>query len=164
MDKSMYQQLSELTWRKSLGPQEQARLDDYLRAHPESLADAEMERRLTRCLSQLPDAPISSNFTARVLQAARSQPAPRPNWLQRLASSWPIAPQWIPRVAIALVILCVLSIHQYNTFRQARMARNLEELGHVTALAQSEWLKDYDTIDRLDKVQVADNELLTALR
>ena len=61
--------LRELVWRRKLTEAEHA----GLRAQPETQADLELESRLTEALARLPDAPVPSNFTARVLQAVERE-------------------------------------------------------------------------------------------
>jgi hypothetical protein len=44
------------------------------------------------------------------------------------------------------------------------MARQFAGVNGLAALPPMLWLKDFDTINRLNKVSVADNDLLAALR
>jgi len=53
---------------------EDAQLETYLASHPDERTFWDEELHLNQLLSQTPDAPVSSNFTARVLQAIRSGP------------------------------------------------------------------------------------------
>src|SRR5262245_52089399 len=69
MNESEYQALMEASWRRPLTDEEQARLDAWLRTHPAAHNEWEAEMALNRLLEQLPEAPVASNFTARVLQA-----------------------------------------------------------------------------------------------
>ncbi len=162
MDHPTYQQLKELAWRRPLHPDEQARLETFLAANPEGRGDWELDLQLTRQLGQLPSAPVSSNFTARVMQAAmRPAPVQKTGWLQRLA-----LPRWLPRYAMvmALVALAGLSVHQYQTLQNSRNARDLAQVTRVAALPEMDWFQDFETINRLSQVQVADNDLLTTLQ
>ena len=61
--------LRELLWRRRLTDAERA----GLRSQPEIQADLEIESRLSEALADLPDTPVSSNFTARVLQAVERE-------------------------------------------------------------------------------------------
>ena len=73
--------LRESSWRRKLTEAEQAELRAYLAAHPDARADWEMESALNAALTRLPDAPVPSNFTARVLQAVERE-AVRPPGLE----------------------------------------------------------------------------------
>src|ERR1041385_6395369 len=99
MTDSEYMSLREAAWRRPLTPDEKARLQSYLLVHAEAQHDWDQETALNQVLLTLLDAPLSSNFTARVvqavdldeLQAARQRSA---GWLVRLR-------QWLPRFAVA---------------------------------------------------------------
>lgn len=162
MDDSAYQQLKELAWRSHLPPDEKARLESFLASHPDEQANWELDLQLTRRLEQLPVAPVSSNFTARVMQAVlRPAPVQKASWFERLA-----LPHWLPRYAIitALMVLVGLSFHQYQVLQHSRNARDLAQVTRVAALPEMDWLRDFETINRLSQVQVADNDLLTTLQ
>src|SRR5215475_10049493 len=67
--------LRELNWRRKLTAAEEAQLQAWLSEHPELLADWETEFALSEALGRMPDAPLPSNFTARVLRAAELETA-----------------------------------------------------------------------------------------
>jgi hypothetical protein len=159
MNDADYQNLKETAWRRPLSPAEEKRLRDIVAAKPALQAQWAEEAALNRLLGRLPAARVSSNFTARVVQAARGVPA-RPVWSERLAPFGWLSRNWMPRVALGLAMVCCgfLSFHEYQSVRRAQIAREL------AALPPMEWLKDFDTIDRLNKVSVADTELLAVLR
>ena len=162
----VYQQLKELSWRRRLSPGEQELLHSCLTTHPKAQQDWEQDRRLSQWLSELPNVPVSSNFTARVMQAARRAPAEKARWYRRMRLPAWFAAGWIPRYATGalLVGLALFSIHQHSQVVQKKMAYDLVKVSQVATLPEIEWMKDFETIDRLTRVQVADSELLTALR
>jgi hypothetical protein len=57
-----------------------------------------------------------------------------------------------------------LSFQQYQTNHRTKMAQGLISVSRLAALPSMDWLKDFDTINKLNKVQVADDELLSALQ
>ena len=69
----VYQKLREMSWRRKLEPREEALLSEWLAAHPEIQPDWESETSLTELLTALPNVPVASNFTQRVLTAARRE-------------------------------------------------------------------------------------------
>ena len=73
MSDSLYDKLRETGWRRKLTASEEAELRAWLAAHPESRADWQVEAVLNESLGRLPDAPVPSNFTARVLQAVQRE-------------------------------------------------------------------------------------------
>ena len=68
MNEAEYQELQEAGWRRRLTPAEEARIQAWLAAQPERRAEWEAEAGLNQWLGQLPDVPVASNFTARVMQ------------------------------------------------------------------------------------------------
>src|ERR1019366_6668277 len=85
--------LADAVRRGRLTTDQEAQLHNYLATHPEERASWEDDLSLNHLLRQVPDAPISSNFTAQVLQLAaqenrgRSSPQPR-FWRWLMAGHW----------------------------------------------------------------------------
>ena len=85
-------ELVRLSLKAELTPEEESRLEAWLAAHPETRAAWDEDRALGRALQSLPDAPLASNFTARVLQAVdleetraeRGRRAPEQSWWRGL--------------------------------------------------------------------------------
>src|SRR5689334_325831 len=71
MNESGYNQLKEKSWVEPLSAQEAAELRDYFAANPEMQRDWDDDAALTATLNRLPNAPVSTNFTSRVLQAVQ---------------------------------------------------------------------------------------------
>jgi hypothetical protein len=146
---------AESLWRRKLSAAERA----ALRASPE----LELEARLTNALAKISDAPVPSNFTARVLAAIEleeAQAARSRGW----TLNWH---RWLPRVAVAAVVLVFagVSVQRYEADSQ----RN--EIAHSVALvAGSKSLPSVDALENLDAIQRmsqparADGDLLAALQ
>jgi hypothetical protein len=64
----------------------------------------------------------------------------------------------------AMVCVGFLSFHGYQAAQRAHAARELASVSRLASLPPMGWLKDFDTIERLNKVQVADDDLLAALQ
>ncbi|MGA2542366.1 MAG: hypothetical protein ABSG78_12500 [Verrucomicrobiota bacterium] len=159
------QELAELVWRRPLTPDEMARLRQFLAAHPEARSQWESEAALTRALNRLPPAPLSSNFTALVLQAVQRAPAPSP-WRRRLdPASW-LPARWMPRLALGVTMVCLglLTVSASQTIQRQRMARNLASVGNLATLQPVDWMQNFQTIQNLSRVQVADDVLLQVLQ
>ncbi len=162
MDNADYEKLREVGWRGSLSAAEGERLRRALGSQPELQAHWDEEVALNRLLSRTRSPQVSSNFTARVMQAARTSPVPRADWSERMAPFKWLSRNWLPRVALGFAMVCcgVISFREYQAVHRARMVHELANVGGVPM----EWLKDFDTINRLNKVSVADDDLLAALR
>ncbi len=164
MNDSPYNDLREAGWRRKLTPEEEARLLAWLAGHPEAQAEWEEETALTDHLRQLPDVPLSSNFTARVLQAvdvemARQARTPatvwgRFGWLRGLA----------PRFASVglLLVLGLAGFFQYQASGRAQMVRNVALVSSLVTSPGPEVFQDFDAIQQLPVV--SDDDLLAALR
>ena len=159
-----YQKIMEAGWRRALTSGEEAALRQFLAAHPDARQAWGEEAALNRLLQRWPAPPVSSNFTARLLRAAQNAPVRRP-WRDWLAPA-----QWLPegrvwRAAMCSMVVCVglFSFHESQLIHRARMARELAGVSRVASLPRIEWLKDFDTINGINKVKVADDDLLAAL-
>lgn len=160
-----YQDIKELSWKRPLNAAEQAQLDHYLAAHPEARAEWQQDALLSRSLRRLPNVPVSSNFTSLVLQQVQRAPAKR-SWLESLNLAQWLHPGWLPRVAgtCAVFALSAFSVYHHENSTRHNNAEMVASAGRVAALPRIDWLKDFETISRLSKVQVADDELLAVLR
>lgn len=146
---------NESLWRRPLTEAERA----ALRGQPE----AELEARLTQALAKLPDAPVPSNFTARVLdaieleemQAARSR-----DWTLNWRALW-------PRVAVAAAVLVFagVSIQRYElNARRVTLAKNVAVVAAAEPPPSLEALENLDAIERMGQSAHADGDLLAALQ
>src|ERR1039457_2212594 len=98
-----FSKLRETSWRRELTSAEESALRDWLAEHPEAREDWEADAALNRVLERLPEAPVPSNFTARVIQAvelekavALREPESRWKWVWR---------SFVPKVALAAVFV-----------------------------------------------------------
>jgi anti-sigma factor RsiW len=153
-----------------LTPEEETRLQHYLAAHPQAQAEWEEEAALNCHLRQWPDAPLSSNFTARVLQAVELEE--RRERRATPASSLAWCRDWIrrhlPQAASAL-LLCVLlavGLQQYRMHVRRQVADSVGQFYSVTTVfPKPEVFEDFEVIHQLGQVQpVSDEELLAALQ
>jgi anti-sigma factor RsiW len=155
--------LREESWRRKLTAAEEASLRAWLAKHPEAEADCEMEQHLTEALAKLADAPVPSNFTARVLEAmereaATSRPAAtRPAWFAR----------WLmPRVAAAAVIFGagLLAYHEHATARRAELVQGVKVVAGIPSLPGPDILQDFDTIRPISTTPGPDPELIALMK
>ena len=163
MKDSATQRIQELLWRPRLTKSEAAELQNLLSAHPEAQADYETETALNSVLDCLPEAPpVSSNFTALVLQAVERETKVR----NRTDSRWSLH-RWLPRFAVAglAITLGVATWHHHEVTERAAMARDVAQLGAVLVSSAPELTDNFDTIRRLnDSSPKADTELLTLMQ
>jgi hypothetical protein len=162
-------QFRELSWRQRLTDAERAALQKHFTGQPEAKADWETELRLTELLEQLPEAPaVSSNFTARVMQAveregaALAQPRSGAGW------TWLGIRVWLARAAVACVIVGAsgLVIQQRQLAARKVTAQDVARLAEAYSAAGPTSTEDFDAIRRLNSDAPAkpDTELIAAMQ
>jgi anti-sigma factor RsiW len=157
--------LRELSWRRKLTPAEAAELRAWLAAHPEASADIETEAGLTDMLGRLPDVPVASNFTARVLQAVEGEAASESRARSRRRGWWR-GFGWLPRVAVVAAVagVALISYREVETSRCRGMARSVEAVAEVSSLPSPKILEDFDAIRAMSPAPGADEELLALFK
>jgi anti-sigma factor RsiW len=161
----IYNHLREVSWRQKLTNAEEAELRTWLATHPEAQADWQAEAGLNAGLGRLPDAPVPSNFTARVLQAVEREAVaelrrPQGNWLTWL---WL---RWLPRAAFAAIFVGVglLSFREVQTVHRKKMVESVAAVSAVSSLPSPDILKDFDAIRALNPTPAPDEQLLAVLQ
>lgn len=161
----IYNRLRELSWRRKLSAAEEAELRAWLAAHPEAHVDWQAEAGLNASLSWLPDVPVPSNFTARVLQAVEREAVaelrrPQGKWL-----TW-LRLRWLPKAAFAAIVVGagLLSYHQVQAAHRKQMVESVAAVSAVSSLPGPDILKDFDAIRALGPAPVCDEQLLLVLQ
>jgi len=121
-----------------------------------------LQNELRELLSRLPDAPVASNFTARVMQQIDLEES-------RRARKWNFIFNWrafLPRAAVALaaVLFAGLTLrhHEANVHRVA-LARNVALVAEAP-MPDIDALKNFDAIRRMSQPARPDNELLALMK
>jgi anti-sigma factor RsiW len=156
--------LRDAQWRRELTPDEERAVAARLAQDPAAATDWISEARLARAIRRLPDAPVASNFTSRVmsavsLEARRTTPALP--WWRAWAST-----RWIPASAMAAVAAVVMTagwgIHTNN--QRTDFSRQVATLRAMTGLSPAV-LQDFEAIRRYSEVSPpVDFGLLVALQ
>lgn len=155
-----YERLREIGWRRQLTEAERVELRRWLAAHPEYQTDTDAEAQLTQLMAKLPDAPLSSNFTARVLEAVEREEqttgrfaySPRRLWWRRL----------MPRLGIATLVVAVsgISYWRYQVVKQAELAQAAQNLAKVPGAEQLSDPLVFENFDVIRQMSQADDGLL----
>jgi len=165
MSDEAYNELLEASWRRKLTAEEQAQLRAWLEAHPEAQADWEEDALLTQQLERLPNAPLSSNFTAQVVQKLDLDLAREEREQKR--RPWPVWGRLVSRYAsvILIALLAGFGVLRYREHQRIEMVESVSNVTPVASVLQPEILKDFDAIQQLRHVPVvSDAELLAALQ
>ena len=165
MNQSEYEQLKEKSWRGKLTAAEQAELRTWLAEHPELTEDWQLEANLSEAMQRLPDAPMPSNFTARVLKAVEHEAT---------ALSRPRVPSWkwflhslVPRTTVAALLLGValLTYHEHQTAaKRAQLVQGVKVVAGVPSLPGPDILTNFDTIRQMGTTPGPDPELIALLK
>ena len=159
-----FHKLSEASWKRKLTPAEEAELRDWLAAHPEARADWETDAALNRVLDQLPEVTVSSNFTARVLQAVELERATAARASQS-KGKW-FWRSFLPKAALAsvFVVMTVFGYREARFEKRQRLAKSVATVSQVASLPGPDILKDFDAIQQLNRSPAPDTEWLALLQ
>ncbi len=171
-------QAMETIWRRELTTEERARLEKQLTGDEGGLRFIEEEEALSRLLKSLPDAPLSTNFTARVMMAVRSERArtasvfrvPGGEVLWRLCGS--LRHSWVAQSTAAGLALAISLSTYYGlkSYRSHQLAQTLAAVTKEGGMPEIEVLKDFDAIRHFGSAQASkttiemDAALLAALQ
>jgi anti-sigma factor RsiW len=164
-------ELIQLSIRRELTPEELSRLEDYFAAHPEGRALWEEERALSRAIHSLPDVPVSSNFTSRVMEALEFDQSGEARRSESLHRRWML--HWLPRlglVGFAASVAVFSAQRWYQASRHERFAHDVSFAAtDLATLPNAELLlRDFDAIRELGQVSAvstsSDDELLRVLQ
>ena len=163
MNDTLIEELIALRLKRPLTPDEHARLDVWLAAHPADRARWLEEIALSTALRRLPELPSPSNFIARVWQGIEAEERrASPASTEARWHAWLRWPSLATQFACAVLLLATVVIVQGRRVRShTQVARSIE---HVAAIARGpsvELLKDFEAISRLNQ-SAADVELLAA--
>lgn len=152
--------------RRELTPDEERTLHAWLARHPEAAAEWRENARLARAIRQLPNAPVPSNFTARVLEEVRRDAAKseRARESRSTGGSWLRPRFWIPTATAAAALAIALGGWEWHSkTREAEFNRDVTQLRTLAAVPQ-EVLEDFEAIERFSQgTPPVDFELLAAL-
>jgi hypothetical protein len=160
MNKQSEHDMREIAWRRDLSQAEKAKLAPLP-------VEEQLDSALGKAIRSLPEIPVASNFTARVLQAieqeVKSKPTRRSDWLGWLSGRR----AWLPRLA-AVGLVCVLALGGWNHHRAAERAKLADSIRQMAGLANApaptapanlEVWENFETIRRLGTT-AGDEELL----
>ncbi len=169
MNDMRHEELMRLSLQRELTPEEESRLEAWLAANPKARAGWNDDRALGRALHLLPDVPVSSNFTARVLEAVeleqrRDRHAAKRSWLRL---PWPRV-SW--GLAAGLLAWAGL-FYQYQAIQGGHFAEAVKNVsGDLASLPAPEALEDFDAINHMRQsasgavAATSDDDLLKAFQ
>jgi anti-sigma factor RsiW len=163
IDDPIFNSLRERNWRQELTRDDEAMLREWLAKHPEAQPDWEADTALNDALRRLPDAPLSNNFTSRVLQAVHLEKAAELRRKRRGRLSWFGRVMWklgVAGIVGAAGFFCYEQVH--STRLRAQVGQSVVKVSAVTSLPSAEILENFEAI-RLSASPAADEKLLSLL-
>jgi len=156
----IYDKLREIIWRRKLSEAEERELRKWLAAHSEIQDSLEMETGLTDALKKLPNVPVASNFTTRVLLAVEREAIAEARGQETKWKLWRRLPRWLPKVASATVVLtAAASAYLYHYSVEARQKDLVQRVAKLP-LPNPEILTNFDAIRIVSATPAPDEQLL----
>jgi anti-sigma factor RsiW len=160
MNQSEFDNLLQTAHERDLTDGELARLERWLAANPADQAEWEA---LDHLLATLPDTPVATNFTARVLDEVRraetAHPAVGQAWWQRL-----LAPQFRPvQIAAAATLALVIGGVGYQSHLNQSRAEMAVAVASIAEFPPG-FLADFEAIGAVAQADAIDEELWAALK
>ena len=160
MNQSEFDNLLQAASERDLTDGELARLERWLAANPADQAEWEA---LDHLLATLPDTPVATNFTARVLDEVRraetAHPALGQAWWQRL-----LAPQFRPvQIAAAATLAMVIGGVGYQSHLNQSRAEMAAAVASIAEFPPG-FLADFEAIGAVAQADAIDEELWAALK
>ncbi|MGC9944033.1 MAG: hypothetical protein ABSE48_19575 [Verrucomicrobiota bacterium] len=145
----------ESVWRRPLTDAEKAALIGQ--------PDLELEARLTQSLAKIPDVPVASNFTARVMSAIeREEARPARRWIFDLNWSG-----FLPRLIATAAIVAFAGVgwERYEVrVQRVLLAKTVAQVTTDQPVPSVEVLKNFDAIQRMSQPVTADKDLLALMQ
>jgi anti-sigma factor RsiW len=152
-----------LSLQPELSPEEESQLEAWLAAHPDARAAWEADRALGRVLQSLPDAPVSSNFTARVMQELDLEEA-RANRAASTSRGWRLLWPRLGWATAAALALTIFGTQQFLNVRRTQFAADAALVSKDIARLPDAF-RDFDVVDSLREIPAAsDDGILAALQ
>ena len=160
MNQSEFDNLLQTATERDLTDGELARLERWLAANPADQAEWEA---LDHLLATLPDTPVATNFTVRVLAEVRraepAHPALGQAWWQRL-----LAPQFRPvQIAAAATLAMVIGGVGYQSHLNQSRAEMAAAVASIAEFPPG-FLADFEAIGAVAQADAIDEELWAALK
>jgi hypothetical protein len=160
----LFDRFLESNWRRKLSPAEQAELAAFLKARPEARQEHSVETALTQALAGLPDAPVPSNFTSRVLREVEREQTSRVRG--RSLRDW-FHFRWLPRAGFAAVVIMAGALvyqREHLSLERKEYVQSIAALSEVSSMPSPEILQNFEAIRRINQVPGPDEQLLTLLQ
>lgn len=162
MNEQEQNELWEKSLRDRLTPGEQVQLDAWLATRPDLFAQWQEEKALCQVIRQLPDAPVSSNFTALVMQAVAQEERAAQRTEAAVSGSFMT---WLRQHLVQLTastavvaLAAVLAVQQQQPTQTVvapdanqAMAEQIKEMAKVGPVPSVDLLMDYEPIRRMSQ-------------
>ena len=162
MNQGDFDQLLETGSRRALTACERERLNGWLAAHPEAREAWTEALAFRRLLDALPEAPVSPQFTARVLaEVGRLEPPSSARGLPWTAKWRPLRWGWRGVLAGLAALPVVLGLFWHREARErARLAESVAAMSALAELPDLEALAEFELVYHLPTGPLPDEQEL----
>jgi hypothetical protein len=156
MDKSLFEELVEISWRRKLTPEEEVQLQSWLASHPGDADGWEAEAGLSQALDRLKPIAPSSNFTSQVLRLVELEKAQRSRQAStsmagRLARLFTVRSRGLAWAAF-VILAAGIGYHQYRENTHHQIAQGFHAFSTVATVTEPQVLEDFDAVREFSQV------------
>lgn len=166
MDKSLFEELVEISWRRRLTPEEEVQLQSWLASHPADAHRWEAEAGLNQALERLMPIKPSSNFTSQVLRLVELEKAqrsrPETSMAARILRAFTVRSRGLAWAAL-VVLVAGIGYHQHRENTQHQIAQGVHAFSTVATVTEPEILEDFDAVREFSQLRVEVNPTDEAL-
>ena len=166
MDKSLFEELVEISWRRRLTPEEEIQLQSWLASHPADAHRWEAEAGLNQALERLKPVEPSSNFTSQVLRLVQLEQAQAqrkaPGAAERIVRFFTLRSRGLAWAALAILVAGI-GYHQFRENAHHQIAQGVHAFSTVATVTEPDVLEDFDAVREFSQVLVDVNPTDEAL-
>jgi len=154
MKKRSYEDWINLHWQRELSREETQDWQSYLSNHPEFASEWELDQQLLKGVHSLQDAPLSNNFTARLL---RSVEGIQPDFTEKVRMGGESGQTWWSRfwarpgirvAGASALLLTGVSLWQWDP-NAVNLVESITTITEAQTIPTVEELQDFDAIHGL---------------
>jgi hypothetical protein len=156
MDKSLFEELIEISWRRKLTPEEEVQLQSWMASHPADAERWEAETGLNQALDRLKPIQPSSNFTSQVLRLVELEQVQRsrrtsPSFAGRLAQLFGLRARGLVWATLAILVAGI-GYYQYRENAHHQIAQGVHAFSTVATITEPEVLQDFEAVREFSQV------------
>lgn len=138
-------------------------LTDSERAALRQVPELEVEERLTESLAKMPDVPVATNFTARVMDAVDREESTSTAF-RFFRRDWRMLLPRIMATAIVLIFTGIFWERYELSSQRVTLVKNVAQVASTKPIPSVDALYNFDAIQRMSQPVTADTEVLALMQ